>query len=723
MATNPVNDYARAFEPYFESLLKRPEYEACRQHGGPTAVNQISKLDVYSGGIHLMGEGDGASILLAEVDAIEDADDVPAIPLEPDPKKGPRQEDVLQDRRLVRWHSPMRGALMGVSIQDVARVFVSPLVVDSMSDRTRGLSHPFGLSLAPVSDSFCERVSQLVAPMSQESRGATTTRVIDCYSRFCNWLLKLPLPAVYDVLTWCPSNPLSAEEAAVRPGYSAEDANRAVAIMSPMDFYACMARMRILLSTATTRAASAFVRHYATVCDALVHDERLRERLEMTLVRVAEKYIRFRYTNVLLLAEARTAVCAYLTCTERVIYSGVIPAQKLPIERHGKGNPPPVVKLGTRTNATDHLINYDGISQAQQFNYAYIHLLASALIRSNLYADGLSLATDNALSKGIRTATAAVAVCFIWRWYSLVHCLPPLMDPQKFGRALVTNTLDPFLSPQAPCAHYTTNPPTINQIISAYLRVSLSREGVSPAAPYLVIPPAAVPAQVCFTTSIDGERLPASKLVTRHRTRHQEVVGAIKQAEKTGVWPMSKHGRNTLAPAHRAWGREYQMMTVKKIFANTQVVETVPSVNTTIPVPLGLERAELPRLSLHRPTAYTRLEETDENVQHFKRLLDEHGEIVPAGLDGGLRIGQFVGTVCYWANHCQSVEPGIVVRKTVRRKLAASVASLLKDAPHASRRRVVKLRDESPLAPLGAVLRKRKADELVFDHETTALHQ
>lgn len=694
---------------------QRPEWTAASPVNGFAAVDQIYKRQLHPGhGQSFDDPPTSTSPLLCAVGGRADGDDAPLVTITY--ASVTEQGEAFENPNAFVWQSPSAsGSTRCMSLSDVARVLISPGMIAEMADRIGGIDVPWTKPLTVLAPSFSEQVHECTQEVAVNARISTETDVNDCYSRFVDWLLKLPLPTVLGALTW-------------RNAYGARSATDAVRKMSPVDFYACQNRLYTHVSRLALNGASAFVRWYASKVPVLQNTPALRQLLENTLKDTADSYMRFRYVNVLFLEEARSAVMSYLTCRERIVYTGVIPERKLRLAR-GEGKKDITVAIGVRQTRNDHVATSDGISMSQAETYSHVYTTANAIVETKLYREAIPWVLDGLLPQGIKTAAAAVAVCFLWRWMSLVHCLPTILDPLGASRSMMVTSLTCFLDKDSPSDVWRHEAPTVRQMMTAYLQTTLQPKsgGISPSAPYLSHDSAPVPMFISRGITDVGMPLRTRDHMRQYRRRHGAVLAHLRECDEEASERKGKSSRFSIKGESREWGRrwEKQLITLPKTYKTLPKVTTVADTVTNIAIPMEVtSAARMPVLAC--PEAYTRVDDSRGNVKHFDALLKKHASIRTDEKRADLssvRLSQFVGLVTYYANHCQSAVPGIVMAKRQRQDLPRALAKANK-LSSVGRKRVVRLKDSSPLAPLAKELntRKRSAERMIFEHDTSVLH-
>lgn len=713
-----TNIFLETHEAYLAMLItQRPEWTPCSSVNGFTAVDQLYKRMLPPGhGQSFDDPPTSTSPLLCVVDGKADGDDAPLVTLSY--ASTVEQQDAFANTKVFAWESPLAaGGVRCMSLEDVARVLISPNLIAEMADRIGGVDMPWTKPLAVLAPSFSEQVHECTQEVAVNARIPTEMDINDCYARFVDWMLKLPLPTVRGALTW-------------RNAFGAHSATDAVRKMSAVDFYACQNRLYTHASRLVLGAASMFVRFYAGRVDALKTNAPLRQLLENTLKETADRYMRFRYITVLLLEEARTAVMSYLTCRERIVYSGVVPEHKLRMPR-GEGKKDLTVSVGVRHTRNDHIAMSGGLAPTTAETYSHVFTVANSIVDTPLFREAIPWVVDGLLPQGVKTAAAAVAVCFLWRWLSLVHCLPAILDRQGLSRTAMVTSLSPFLDKDTPSDFWRHEAPTVRQMLTAYLQTTLQPKAteVSPLAPYVAQDSAAVPMFISRGITDSGMPLRTRDHMRQYRRRHAAVMRRVKKHDDRDNERKSKAARFSIKGESRDWGLKWQPFTISlpKTYKTTQKMATVPETVTAIVIPMEVAGpARMPPAVSPGPVAYTRVDASRGNVKHLASLLKEHSVIRTDDKRAdatSVRITQFVGLVAYYANHCQAAMPGIVMPKRIYEDLPRALAKEQKLAT-VGRKRVVRLKTQSPLAPLAKELnnRKRGADKMLFDHETTVLH-
>lgn len=620
---------------------------------------------------------------------------------------------IMRDRTVLRWDSPlMDGVTMGTSIEDVSRVLIHPKMIDEMSDRMNGLSMRWTSPLSVLVPSFPEQLHETMQDLPIHMRADTERNIVDCYSRFCDWLVHLPLPGIRDVLVW-------------REKYQRAPAEYAIRNMKAVDFFACIYNLRLLVAKAGIDAANNFVSTYGDRVEALKKPH-IHHLLKDTLETLVDGYLRFRYANVFFMAEARNLVCAYLTCSERVAYTGLVPSRRLFGKGKKKKNEAKLAQasmsVGVRWKHNDHMPKYEGLSEHARESYRYVHSATAALRNTCLYSDALPWVTENKLLTGVQAASSALAVCLLWRWISVTHCIPAITDNTTNARSIMVTSLSAFGSADTPCKFYAVEVPTVHSIMTDYLVNTLhpSLNEVSPASPYLQVDRNVVP--FCVTVGIAGNN-EIDKSVPRRFRRRQDAV--IKQLNDQCV--DAKRKRVVKKAGTHGWLAEEKVFVLPKMFSNlSSEISFTDSRTTTYNPATDLDDdavADMPPLAPHRPAKHVLVENNDATAEHFAQVMRQHAVLGDRSSKAGVRIGQFLGLVAYHANHCQSAEPGLVLGTVVRSKLASKVARI-RGFPPSSRKRCVAVNKHSELAPLArATNKKRPVDAMLFDHETSILHQ
>jgi len=665
---------------------------------GKMAVDQMTKQALMPAGTQSLEIASlQSSPLLCEVDRVSNV--TPCV-MPADPADAQR---ALCDQTVVRWQSAWLGGVMvSTSLQNVARVITSPALVDEMSHRVRGLDVPWTGPLAVLVPYFEERVRELVQDFTALVRLEAERHIHDCYVRFVDWLARLRLPCIRDVLLR-------------NQAYAGQGAENAIFSMTPEDFFQCMRSLRTAMEQMMDAAIQNFIACYSERAE-IFNKPAVRDLMKRVMTTVAQGYLRFRYAEVLFMQEAHAAVLGYLTCTDRVAYAGILPNTKM--GRSNKKTASVPSKIGVQRTAADPLPDFK-LTDYMRDIYRYVFHVASGLRELSLYHDAMPLVLENRLPNGIHGAAGALAMCFLWRWVSMIHCLPLICDSSTAARSVVVGSLTPFLHPHAPCVSNSSGAPSIAQIMNEYLIHTLrpSHNSVCPVSPYVDYDRHMVPLYVCASNSDEKE---TRKYLNRRYKRRETTV--IKRLRDVGDKPRNKRVRKT-------WmGNELQVIKPPKMYANPQTEpQSTKETDTTYSPPIlpPGDVADMPALSESRPPAYAAITKPSSATKdHFYSLLEKHATISEKHDANAVRMREFVGLVVYHANHCQSVEPGLVFGVTARNSVATALVTRRMGGKKASRSKNVVLRDNSELAPLAKVVsRKRTIDNMLLEHRTSVLHQ
>ena len=136
-----ANIFLETHEAYLAMLTtQRPEWTPCSSVNGFTAVDQLYKRMLPPGhGQSFDDPPTSTSPLLCVVDGKASGDDAPLVTLSY--ASTAEQQEAFANTKVFAWESPLAaGGVRCMSLEDVARVLISPNLIAEMADRIGGIT-------------------------------------------------------------------------------------------------------------------------------------------------------------------------------------------------------------------------------------------------------------------------------------------------------------------------------------------------------------------------------------------------------------------------------------------------------------------------------------------------------------------------------------------------------------------------------------------------------
>lgn len=592
---------------------------------------------------------------------------------------------------------------VGVSLLDVARIMMSPAnaqLVEDLARRDLGLTMAWRTSMLGCVDDFRQDIANMMAGQTQEVCVAMSANMTGIMQRYALWLARLPLPAPIDVVqTWGGAH--QAER------LTPEQARELVLAASDADWDYCVHQLHEWMEQQTAAAVNAIIRSAtavnggASLMAALAH-------VQTAMQTLTARYLRMRYLAAGHLRAAVHAAHNYLSCTVRVAYTGMTPANG--IGRRGATDAAYVFGADIGRSARAPALCDDK-------HITFVGRLLQRTAHSGVVAAALTAAANGRTMLTLENAAVALFVAFAWRWFYIGHIVPKMLPRLQLSDRMCAS-LALFARADTPSAFVAAGePPRLAEIVRSYLACAWHSHvnttdrcltlllqlpyGGEPTLPPSVVGrhtlQLAAAAAPDSDSDSDDDAADADRLSRRFNRRQHTLLDARPLAK------LCKKQRSPLPPTE--WGRAALRATLK-IPRNRNIVTPADPLDAATPAlpPVPFDvciPANMPARCF-APQPPVPVGCTRPLIDYMERMTDMHTEHVEAGRapDGVfVRPRQLVALIAYWLNQCQSAVPGIVLGTRTRTALAAHIARHV--GATKSRKRSMRIRKQSPLFPLG----------------------
>jgi hypothetical protein len=624
-------------------------------------------------------------------------------------------DDSVATLQLLRRPACVRIDGAGFSIEDIARVAMQPEALPllrSAGARATGPAARWTLDMLGCVSDFNQPLADVLL-CAPEQRERTLADMLTSLQRFAAWLLAVPLLSLTSVLTtWLGTN--------ATPTPSPEEAQRMVEEASPTEW---RQHATLLADWYIQQLNNAVL----VMCDVKADegmDPLAVGRLGDAMRELVDAYVRMRFVTAHMLFRAVLAFDNYLTCRERVIYGGLVPA---------------VALLGTRA-AADVPAQYEAMPTTAgnpppcvRSSVASVGLLLRRMEQLPVVAE-----VRNALGHTFSTLEHTMLALFhalMWRWVYIGHMIPMLLKARRSNdRACMS--LDLFALPTAPCTANVSvdSLPAVQATLRSYLSVawaSATTDGGRLTTLRVDLPHAAHPemptgirARMLPNDAADAPPSRRSSIATRYNRRQKSLLDACTSARRKMIT------RRRVALVESAWADSVLEGSIA-IPHNRARVKTISMVKVGVlnSIPLAPVGTTAPMPSLKPPKqvgAADACASLFDSICHV--ALEQTEPPAMQGLDGNkrtpaayVRTRELIALIIYWFNQCQDEQRGVYVGIDLRSKLANRVGEAA-EARHRNARSLC-LRSNSPLFPLACRLhteRTRHRDSditgMLFDH-------
>lgn len=344
----------------------------------------------------------------------------------------------------VRWRSaflPEAAGVQGYSLlaMGVVALDQNQSLLAAVANRCTGLDVHWTGGMLGATDAIDDSLRDLMAVFEERTRDLLVRTVERAVEAYADWLARFPLTSVMRVL--------------VHQQTVDELHARNLLLNAPgTELFACHRTIATLMLRQTQQVAHAF-------CDSVIAQHAqisppVRELLETTLLRLAERYVNFRYHECFLLNEAAAAFDSYLSCDLAVAYAGVQPCVR-PMRKRLADVP---CAYMTRQNAAAVAVSAArGSPNEAACHYAdrvvrRLSALAQLVFARQPAASSVPLSAASSSSAVMRRSPIELAMELLfgamWRWFFLTHVMPLFVAQVSEQHAQIVTSLEMFLDPQ-----------------------------------------------------------------------------------------------------------------------------------------------------------------------------------------------------------------------------------------------------------------------------------